>query len=57
MKGLPLDCTRISAIQLAHLDEDQLGLLAQRIELQTQQLNRAMRLVSETMQSRRRVAF
>lgn len=51
---IPLDCKRITAIHLAHLDEDQLGVLAQRIEVQTQQLNRAMRLVSDAMASRRR---
>ena len=54
MKSNPVDPGWISAIQLAHLDDDQLGLLAQQIEMQTQRLNRAMRLVSEAMQSRRR---
>ena len=53
-KGPRIDPSAISAIQLAHLDEDQLGELAQQIELQTQQLNRAMRLVAEVMQTRRR---
>ena len=53
-KALRIDPSGISAIQLAHMDEDQLGQLAQQIELQTQQLNRAMRLVAEVMQSRRR---
>jgi hypothetical protein len=55
-KRLPLDCKRITAIHLAHLDDDQLGLLAQRIEIQTQQLNRAMRLVADAMTTRRRAA-
>jgi hypothetical protein len=44
----------MTAIELAHLDEDELGILGQQIELQTQRLNRAMRLVAEAMQSRRR---
>lgn len=55
-KGLRLDPSQISPIQLAHLDEDELGVLGQEIELQTQRLNRAMRLVAEAMQSRRRSA-
>lgn len=46
----------MTAIELAHLDEDELGILGQQIELQTQRLNRAMRLVTEAMQSRRRSA-
>lgn len=53
-KGLRVDPSRMTAIELAHLDEDELGLLGQQIELQTQRLNRAMRLVTEAMQSRRR---
>ena len=54
MKSSPVDPGWISPIQLAHLDDDQLGQLAQQIEMQTQRLNRAMRLVSEAMLSRRR---
>jgi hypothetical protein len=53
-KKLPVDCRKLSAIHIAHLDDDQLGMLAQRIEIQTQQLNRAMRLVLEVMASRKR---
>lgn len=53
-KRLPIDCKRLSAVHLADLDEDQLGVLALRIEVQTQQLNRAMRLVSDVMAARRR---
>lgn len=53
-KGLRVDPTRMTAIELAHLDEDELGMLGQQIEMQTQRLNRAMRLVAEAMQSRRR---
>ena len=53
-KSLPIDSTWISAIQLAHLDDDQLCLLAQQLEIQTQQINRAMRVISEVMQNRRR---
>jgi hypothetical protein len=53
-KRVPLDCKRISAVHLADLDEDQLGQLALRIEVQTQQLNRAMRLVTDVMAARRR---
>lgn len=55
-KGLRVDPSRMTAIELAHLDEDELGILGQQIELQTQRLNRAMRLVTEAMQSRRRSA-
>jgi hypothetical protein len=36
------------------MDDDALGMLAQRIEIQTQQLNRAMRMVIDVMSSRRR---
>ena len=53
-KRLPLDCSKLTAIHLTGLDEDELGLIAQRIEVQTQQLNRAMRIVLETLASRRR---
>lgn len=53
-KRIPIDCKRLNALHLAHLDEDELGMLAQRIEVQTQQLNRAMRLVSDAMAMRRR---
>jgi hypothetical protein len=53
MKRLPVDCKRLTASHLTGLDDDQLGLLAQRIEVQTQQLNRAMRLVLEAVSRRR----
>jgi hypothetical protein len=53
-KGLRVDPRRISALELAHLDEDELGLIGQELEIQTQQLSRALRLVTEAMQSRRR---
>jgi len=53
-KSLPFDSSWITAIQLAHLDEDQLCLLVQQLEIQTQQINRAMRVISEVMQNRRR---
>ncbi len=53
-KGLRVDPSRMTAIELAHLDEDELGVLGQQIELQTQRLNRAMRMVAEAMQNRRR---
>lgn len=53
-KRLPIDCKRLNALHLAHLDEDELGMLAQRIEIQTQSLNRAMRLVSDAMAQRRK---
>ena len=55
-KGQRVDPSRLTAIELAHLDEDELGILGQEIELQTQRLNRAMRLVAEAMQSRRRAS-
>ena len=52
-KRIPVDCTRLTAVHLVNLDDEQLGELAQRIEVQTQRLNRAMRIVSEIMTSRR----
>jgi len=55
-KGQRVDPSRISAIELAHLDEDELGILGQEIEMMTQRLNRAMRLVTEAMQNRRRAS-
>ena len=53
-KAMPLDSSWISAIQLAHLDDDQLCMLAQQLEIQTQQINRAMRVISEVMVKRDR---
>lgn len=53
-KRIPADCRRITATHLEGLDPDQLGILAQRIEIQTQALNRAMRLVAEAMASHHR---
>jgi len=53
-KGHRIDPRRISALELAHLDEDELGVIGQELEIQTQQLNRALRLVTEAMHSRRR---
>ncbi|MCA9675524.1 MAG: hypothetical protein KC464_10855 [Myxococcales bacterium] len=53
-KRIPVDCKRITADHLRGLDDDELGLLAQRIECQTQALNRAMRLVGEAFATRRR---
>lgn len=53
-KRLPMDCRKITAIHLTGLDDDELGMIAQRIEVQTQQLNRAMRMVMDVMSSRRR---
>ena len=53
-KALPFDSSWITAIQLAHLDDDQLCLLAQQLEIQTQQINRAMRVISEVMTKRDR---
>jgi hypothetical protein len=53
-RRIPADCRRITATHLEGLGPDELGLLAQRIEVQTQALNRAMRLVAEAMASRQR---
>ena len=53
-KRTPLDCRKLTAVHLTGLDDDELGMLAQRIEIQTQQLNRAMRMVIDVMGSRRR---
>jgi hypothetical protein len=50
-KRLPL--SRLTPVHLRNLDDDQLGMLAQRIEIETQQLNRAMRLLSEILIARR----
>jgi HAMP domain-containing protein len=51
-KRIPVDCKRLTATHLEGLDADELGILAQRIEIQTQALNRAMRLVAEAMARR-----
>jgi len=53
-KSLPFDSSWISAIQLAHLDDDQLCQIVQQLEIQTAQINRAMRVISEVMNNRRR---
>ena len=53
-KRIPVDCKRITPAHLAGLAEDDLGLLAQRSEVQTQALNRAMRLVADALEARRR---
>jgi|RhiMetdeSRZDD1v2_1073273.scaffolds.fasta_scaffold827404_3 hypothetical protein len=55
-KRLPADFKRLTAAHLTELGEDELGLLVQRIEVQTQTLNRAMRLVAEAMEAKRRPA-
>jgi HAMP domain-containing protein len=52
-KSSPIDSTAITTFQLAHLDADELGLLAQQLEVQSQQINRAMRLVAQAMSCRR----
>lgn len=53
-KRIPADCKRLTAAHLQNLGADELGLLAQRIEIQTQALNRAMRLVADAMAERTR---
>jgi hypothetical protein len=53
-KRIPVDCKRITEDHVRGLDDDELGLLAQRIEVQTQALNRAMRIVSDAFTARRR---
>jgi hypothetical protein len=53
-KRIPVDCRKITALHLAHLDEDELGEIAVRIELQTQALNRAFRMVADAMEARRK---
>jgi HAMP domain-containing protein len=53
-RRIPVDCKRITEDHLRGLDDDELGALAQRIEVQTQQLNRAMRIVAEAFAARRR---
>jgi hypothetical protein len=49
-KRIPIDCKRIKPAHLRGLNADELGLIAQRIETQTQALNRARRLVSEALE-------
>lgn len=48
-----MDCKRITAAHLTSLDDNELGVLVQRIEVQTQALNRAFRLVSDAIAARR----
>jgi hypothetical protein len=48
-KRIPVDCKRITAGHLRGLNVDQLAVIAQRIETQTQALNRARRLVFEAL--------
>jgi len=55
-RKLPVDCKRITSDHLRGLDADELGQLAVRIEVQTQALNRAMRLVAEAMAERQDTA-
>ncbi len=55
-RKMPVDCKRITETHLHGLDDDQLGLLALRIEVQTQALNRAMRLVAQALVDRQRAA-
>jgi hypothetical protein len=52
-KRIPVDCRRITPAHLEGLAEDDLTVLVQRIEVQTQALNRAFRLVSDAIASRR----
>jgi len=51
-KRIPADCRRLTAAHLERLDKDDLTLLAQRIEVQTQALNRAFRLVCDALATR-----
>ncbi len=44
-KRIPIDCKRINNSHLRGLSLDQLAIIAERIETQTQALNRARRLV------------
>ena len=53
-KRVPIDCRKLTAIHLSGMDDDDLGMIAQRIDIQTQQINRAMRMVMDVMASRRR---
>jgi hypothetical protein len=48
-KRIPIDCRRLTETHLEGLEPDELTLIAQRIEVQTQALNRAMRLVANAM--------
>jgi len=45
-KRIPIDCKRINPSHLRGLSLDQLAIIAERIETQTQALNRARRLVA-----------
>ena len=48
-KRIPVDCRRLTAAHLEGLAPDELERIALRIEVQTQALNRAMRLVSDAI--------
>jgi hypothetical protein len=48
-KRIPIDCKRINERHLRGLDAGALGELVQRIETQTQALNRARRLVARAL--------
>ena len=48
-KRIPIDCRRLTSAHLEGLAADELTELVQRIEVQTQALNRAMRLVSDAL--------
>jgi hypothetical protein len=52
-KRIPIDCRRLTPAHLDGLAPDELGVLVQRIEVQTQALNRAFRLVSDAIAARR----
>ena len=45
-KRIPIDCKRIKPSHLRGQSAEQLAIIAERIETQTQALNRARRLVS-----------
>ena len=48
-KRVPIDCKRINPGHLRGLTIDELTVIAQRIEIQTQALNRTRRLVFEAI--------
>lgn len=49
-RRVPIDCKRIKPTHLRGLKEEELLAIAQRIEVQTQALNRARRLVDQATQ-------
>lgn len=48
-KRIPIDCKRIKESHLSGLSRDELATIAERLETQTQALNRARRLLAKAV--------